>query len=83
MIAEAWALGMRRVEWRGGASGWLGGEVRRVNARAPSSPPVVRRMVVGVRGLVVRDLMVFWWRGVRDCHVSVDDGAFVFLEGLW
>jgi len=47
-MAEAWALGMRRVEGSGGVFGWLGGEVRSVNPRAPSSPLVVRRVVVGV-----------------------------------
>jgi hypothetical protein len=82
-MAEAWALGMRRVEGLGGAFGWVGGEVRRVNARAPSSPVVVTRVVVGLRVVVVRDLMVFWWRGVRDCHVSVDEGGSVVSEGLW
>ncbi len=82
-MVEAWALGMRRVEGSGGAFGWLGGEVRSVNPRAPSSPLVVRRVVVGVRGVVVRDLMAFWWRGVRDCHISADDGGSVVSEGLW
>jgi len=82
-MAEAWALGMRRVEGSGGAFGWLGGEVRSVNPRAPSSPLVVRRVVVGVRMVVVRDLMAFWWRGVRDCHISADDGGSVVSEGLW
>lgn len=57
--------------------------MRSVNPRAPSSPLVVRRVVVGVRGMVVRDLMVFWWRGIRDCHISVDDGGSVVSEGLW
>jgi len=82
-MAEAWALGMRRVEGSGGVFGWLGGEVRSVNPRAPSSPLVVRRVVVGVGGVVVRDLMAFWWRGVRDCHISADDGGSVVSEGLW
>ncbi len=54
-----------------------------MKARAPSSPVVVRRVVLGERELVVRDLMVFWWRGWRMCHVSVDGGVLVALEGLW
>jgi len=82
-MVEAWALGMRMVEGSGGVFGWLGGEVRSVNPRAPSSPLVVRRVVVGVRVVVVRDLMAFWWRGVRDCHVSADDGGSVVSEGFW
>lgn len=57
--------------------------MRRVKPRAPSSPPVVRRVVVGDRGFVVTDLMVFWWRRVRVCHVRIDDGAFRVSEGLW
>lgn len=54
-----------------------------MNPRAPSSPLVVRRVVVEVRRMVVRDLMVFWWRGVRDCHLNVDEGGSVVSEGLW
>ena len=81
-MAEAWALGMRRVEWRGQSLERIGEDVRRVNARAPSSPAVVRRVLVGERGVVVMDLMAFWWRGIRMRQVRVDDGVFMVSEGL-
>jgi len=54
-----------------------------VNASAPSSPAVVIRVVVGVREVVVKDLMLFWWRGIRACQVSVDEGVvWLFSMGL-
>ena len=64
------------MERSGGSSARFGsGDLRSVNASEPSSPVVVRRMVVGVREVVVRDLMVFWCRGVRACQVRVVEGA--------
>lgn len=85
--AEAWAAGRRSTEWVVG--------VRRVSARAPSSPPVARRMVDGERGCGVRALMLVWWMGVREgggscvggrvlgvvvgAHVSAEEGRMVML----
>ena len=80
VTAAAWALGMRRVQLEGAACGGSSvGGVRRVNARALSSPAVARMLSLLARWTEVRHLMLFWWICVRLVQViSVVGGA-----GLW
>lgn len=70
LMAEAWALGIRRVEWRGGLDGLLllSRWVRRVNANAPSSPPVMSRVLEWESGMAFMALMLLWWILVRECQ---------------
>lgn len=39
----------------------------RVNAKAPSSPPVATRMVEGERWMVIKAFMLLWWILIRVC----------------
>lgn len=57
-MAAAWALRMRRVQLEGAAGGWGGEELRRVNARALSSPAVARMISVSERWTAVMLLML-------------------------
>lgn len=75
VIAAAWALGMRRVEKEKVAGVAVGEEVRRVNARALSSPVVARMKSLSGRWTAVRLLMLFWWIGVRLDHSIVVAGV--------
>lgn len=85
MTAEAWARGMRRVEISKAGAGLAGEaegedeveveggeERRRERPRAPSSPPVARRVVLWDKGWVARLLTVFWCSFVRVWWVSCE-----------
>lgn len=76
VIAETWAFGIRHVEVWGAEESSR--KVRRVKANAPSSPPVMRRVVVGERGVVIRLLILFWWRGILVFQVKVARGVRAF-----
>lgn len=96
MTAEAWARGRRRVDISKAGAGLAGegdevdvevevegGEERRrrERPRAPSSPPVARRVVLWDKGWVARLLMVFWCSFVRVWWVSCE-GAGADVAGI-